>query len=86
MASAEWFVYLLECRDGALYCGITTDVDRRFEEHKAGKGARYTRINPPKRIAARKSFPDRSSAARAEWKIKQLPRAKKLVALSSQTN
>ena len=38
-----WYVYLIECRDGSLYTGIATDVDRRYAEHVAGKGARYTR-------------------------------------------
>jgi putative endonuclease len=42
---------VLECRDGALYTGISNDVARRYAAHLAGKGARYTRINPPQRIA-----------------------------------
>ena len=42
-----WYVYLIECRDGSVYTGIATDVARRFSEHAAGKGARYTRAHPP---------------------------------------
>ena len=42
-----WFVYLLRCGDGSLYCGITDDVSRRLEAHAAGKGAKYTRGRGP---------------------------------------
>ena len=45
-----WFVYLVECVDGSLYAGIATDVDRRYAEHVAGKGARYTRSHPPRAL------------------------------------
>lgn len=67
-----WFVYLLECRDGSIYTGIATDVERRYAMHVAGKGARYTRSHPPLRLLARFEFPDRSAASRAEYAIKQL--------------
>ncbi|WP_313173356.1 GIY-YIG nuclease family protein [Stenotrophomonas sp.] len=74
----SWFVYLLECRDGSYYAGISTDVEARFLAHVAGKGARYTRAHPPLRILARRAYADRSAASRAEWQIKQLPRERKL--------
>ncbi len=74
----HWHLYLIECRNGAFYAGITTDIEARFEAHATGKGARYTRANPPVRVVGSAVFPDRSSASRAEWAIKQLPRAKKL--------
>jgi len=67
-----WFVYLLECRDGSLYTGVAVDVDKRYAEHAAGKGARYTRSHPPRRLLARFEHPDRSSALKAEYAIKQL--------------
>ena len=77
----SWFVYLLECRNGAIYTGIAVDVDQRFAAHVAGRGARYTRANPPARILARFPYPDRSSASRAEAAIKRLdPRAKRALA------
>ncbi|PZP62481.1 MAG: hypothetical protein DI597_06315 [Pseudoxanthomonas spadix] len=76
-APAPWFVYLLECRNGSYYCGITTDVPARFAAHQQGRGARYTRAHPPLRILASRAYPDRASAARAEWQVKQLPRARK---------
>lgn len=72
-----WFVYLLECRDGSIYTGIATDVERRYAMHVAGKGARYTRSHPPLRLLARFEFPDRSAASRAEYAIKQLSSVRK---------
>jgi len=72
-----WFVYLLECRDGSVYTGIAVDVERRFAAHVAGKGARYTRSHPPLRVLARFAHPDRASASRAEYAIKQLSPAAK---------
>lgn len=75
---AAWHLYLLRCRDGSLYAGITTDVERRFRQHLAGKGAKYTRARPPECVLGTRAFPDRASAARAEWTIKQLPRDRKL--------
>ena len=72
-----WYVYLLECRDGSIYTGIATDVERRYAEHAAGKGARYNRSRPPLRLLARFEYPDRSTASRAEYAIKQLSPARK---------
>lgn len=79
--SQPWHLYLIECCNGAFYAGITTDIAARFTAHATGKGARFTRANPPVRVLASAEFPDRSSASRAEWFIKQLPRAKKLAYL-----
>ncbi|MEO6170210.1 MAG: GIY-YIG nuclease family protein [Lysobacter sp.] len=72
-----WFVYLLECRDGSVYTGITTDVTRRYAQHVAGKGARYTRSHPPACLLGQFSCADRSSASRAEHAIKRLPAPRK---------
>jgi putative endonuclease len=77
-AQDAWFLYLLECNNGAYYAGITNDVEARFATHVSGKGARYTRANPPIKIIASKPYPDRSSASVAEAKLKNLPRSKKL--------
>ena len=76
-AMACWYVYLIECRGGSVYTGIATDVERRYAEHVAGKGARYTRSNPPLRLLARFEYPDRAAASRAEYAIKQLTPARK---------
>jgi putative endonuclease len=81
-----WFVYLIECQDGSLYTGVAVDVDKRYAEHAAGKGARYTRSHPPRHLLARFEHPDRSSALKAEYAIKQLPAAaKRALAASGET-
>lgn len=72
-----WFLYLIECRDGSLYAGIATDVERRYAEHAAGSGARYTRSHPPSRLLGWCPYPDRSQASRAEYHLKQLTPARK---------
>jgi putative endonuclease len=69
---------LLECNNGAYYAGITNDLQARFAAHLAGKGARYTRANPPVKIIASKFYADRSSTSIAEAALKNLPRQKKL--------
>jgi putative endonuclease len=76
-AAKSWCLYLLECADGSLYCGITNDLARRYAAHCAGKGARYTRSRRPRRIVARQAHPDRASASRAEYALKQLDLAGK---------
>jgi putative endonuclease len=72
-----WFLYLLECADGSIYTGITTDVEARFLAHQTGKGARYTRTHPPVKILGSFSYPDRSSASKAEYRVKQLSASQK---------
>ncbi len=76
-ATYRWVLYLIECRDGTLYAGITTDLERRFAQHLAGTGARYTRSHPPARVMASMAFADRSSASKAEAALKKLPRSQK---------
>lgn len=73
-----WWLYLIECKNGAYYAGITNDVAARYAAHAAGKGARYTRANPPLRLLGSRPYPDRASAARAECEIRRLPRAHKI--------
>ncbi len=80
--SKPWFLYLIECRDGSIYTGITVDVAARYAAHCQGTGARYTRSHPPLRLLGYESHPDRSSASKAEHRIKQLnPQAKRLYAV-----
>jgi putative endonuclease len=76
-ATKTWCLYLLECEDGSLYCGISNDLGRRFEKHATGKGAKYTRARKPVRYVARQEFPDRASASAAEYRLKQLDSAGK---------
>ncbi len=73
-----YFVYLLECEDGSLYTGITTDVERRFAEHKDGTGGHFTRAKGAKRIVYTERHKNRSSALKREAEIKTWPREKKL--------
>jgi len=67
-----WFVYLIECRDGSIYTGIAVDVAARYAAHRSGKGARYTRSHPPRRLLAAIEFSNRSAASKAEYRIKRL--------------
>ncbi len=71
-------VYLLRCRDGSLYTGITNDLSRRLAAHRAGKASAYTRSRRPLRLAYREVVRDRSAALRREAAIKRLTRHAKL--------
>jgi putative endonuclease len=72
-----WFLYLIECDDGSVYTGIATDVQARYAKHATGKGARYTRARKPVALLASFELADRSSALRAEYRVKQLSAADK---------
>jgi putative endonuclease len=77
VVSDAW-VYMLRCRDGSLYTGWTTDVERRLARHRAGKASRYTASRLPVELALVLPMPDRSAARREEARIKRLDRAGKL--------
>ena len=72
------YVYLLRCGDDSLYCGWTTDLQRRLAAHRAGTASRYTRSRLPVEVVAVVPVADRSAALREEARIKRLPRAAKL--------
>lgn len=72
-----WYLYLIECTDGSIYTGITPDVAARYAAHARGLGARYTRSHPPKRLLGIEMHPDRSSASKAEYRVKQLTASEK---------
>lgn len=72
------FVYLLRCADDTLYCGWTTDMDRRLAAHQSGAASRYTRSRRPVELAVVIPVADRSAALREEARIKRLTRAAKL--------
>ncbi len=76
------FVYVLRCADGSLYSGWTTDLDRRLNQHRAGRASRYTRSRLPVELAWSRQMPSRSEAMREEVRIKRLSRADKLVLVS----
>jgi len=71
------FVYLLRCADGTLYCGWSTDPERRLRQHQAGTASRYTRTRRPVELVYRREFATRSEAMREEARIKRLPPAEK---------
>ncbi len=79
--SDPWYVYMIRAQNGALYTGITTDLERRLAEHKAGPrrgGAKYFAANAPVKLVYREGQADRSSASKREAEIKKLPRVEKL--------
>ena len=80
---SEAVVYLLRCADGSLYCGWTTDVERRVAVHASGRGARYTRGRLPVALAVALPMPDARAARREEARIKRLPRAAKLALIDA---
>lgn len=73
-----YYVYILECADKSLYTGITTDLKRRFAEHKAGNGGHYTRSRQARKIVHTEKYPNRSVAQKREAEIKSWTRQKKL--------
>ncbi len=80
MSAGPWHLYLLECDGRAIYTGITTDVARRVDEHARGlsRAARFTRGAGRVRLLHAVALGDRALAARAEHRVKRLPRAAKL--------
>ncbi|MGX6592574.1 GIY-YIG nuclease family protein [Cetobacterium ceti] len=68
----NWYIYLLRCKDNSLYTGITTDVERRFKEHREGKGAKYTKAKGVINIEKVFSVENKSTALKLEYKIKKL--------------
>jgi len=80
----NWKVYILRCSDDSLYTGITTDIERRIEEHNnSDKGARYTRARRPVKLAYQENCSSRSCASSREYSIKQLNRTEKLQLIKS---
>ena len=73
-----YIVYIMECTDGSLYTGITTDLKRRFGQHRDKKGGAYTSAHRVERLVYAESLPTRSAALRREAEIKSWRRAKKL--------
>ncbi len=78
-----WWVYVLECRGGRLYTGATSDLRRRLDAHREGRGGRFTRAFRPIRLRATRACPSRSAALALEARIKRQPRSLKIVTLTS---
>lgn len=78
-----WAVYLLECADGRVYTGVARDPEQRYAKHIAGKGARFTRSNPPKQLLGWVWVASHGEALRLEIAWKRLPREQRLAALQT---
>lgn len=75
--NGTWFVYMLECENGKIYTGITTNLEDRFKKHVAGRGAKFTQRNKPSHILAFTTCHNRSQASQLEWEVKQLTAVQK---------
>ena len=73
-----FYVYIVECKDGTLYTGWTTDLKRRISEHNQGKGAKYTRSRYPVELKYFEEIETKQEAMKREWKIKKLSRKDKI--------
>ncbi len=83
--SSKWQVYIVSCRDGSLYTGITVNLLRRLAAHNAGKrGARYTRTRRPVTLVFSEPAACRSSATKREWQIKQMTVTQKITLIVAQ--
>ncbi|MBQ3357061.1 MAG: GIY-YIG nuclease family protein [Oscillospiraceae bacterium] len=80
----QWCVYILRCGDGTLYTGMTDDFPRRLEQHRAGRGAKYTRGRAPLEPVYRESCASKPEALKREYAIKRLTREKKLALIAQQ--
>lgn len=74
---SEWYLYMVRCRDGSLYTGVATDVDRRLSQHRDGTGSRYLRGRGPLQLVFQRKVGDRSRALRLETRVKGLSHAGK---------
>ena len=74
---SNWYLYILRCKDDTLYTGITTDVEKRLEAHRSGKGAKYTRGRSPLELVSRESRGSHADALKREHQVKMLTREEK---------
>ena len=79
----EYYVYILLTENNTFYCGYTDDINKRFDAHKSGKGAKYTRANKPIKIIYQKAFKTKSEAMKEEYRIKQLTKEEKIALINS---
>ena len=78
----KYYLYILQTTDNTLYCGIARDVQKRFQEHLSGKGAKYTRSHKPLKIVDTKEFENKSEALKEEMRIKKLSKKEQLRRIS----
>ena len=81
-----WYLYILRCRDDTLYTGITTDVEKRLEAHRSGRGAKYTRGRGPLKLRYRETVPDKSTALKRECILKRLRKHEKIAIIHEKEN
>lgn len=74
----DWYLYILQCKDGSLYTGVTNDVQKRLEAHREGRGAKYTRGRSPLTLVYQEKCGDKSAALRREAQVKKLRKSDKL--------
>jgi len=77
-----WYLYILQCRDGSYYTGVTIDIKQRLDRHNSGKGAKYTRSRRPCHLVYYEGCTDESVARRREREIKGWARSKKAELIS----
>jgi len=82
--SESWLTYLLLCADGKFYCGVTNDIEKRLDAHNRGIASRFTRTRLPVTLLATGRGMGKAQAFRLEYRIKRLPRDKKLAAIKSE--
>jgi putative endonuclease len=74
---SEWYLYVVRCRNGHLYTGIATDVERRLADHRAGRGAKYLRGRGPLTLVFKQRIGEKGLALKIEQQVKRLPKVKK---------
>ncbi len=77
MNKREWVVYLIQCSDDSLYCGITNNLKNRLAAHNSGRGAKYTRFRRPVTLVGVGSKMTKSEALKLEYRVKKVPAGKK---------
>ncbi len=76
------YTYILRCKDGSLYTGWTNNLEKRVQDHNAGKGAKYTKSRRPVELVYYETFDTKEEAMRREYAVKQLSRTKKIQLIS----
>lgn len=77
LTSQIWFLYILECKDGTFYTGITNNLNRRYQQHNEGRGSRYTRTRYPVKLRYLETYANRSEALIREYGVKALSKKEK---------
>lgn len=81
-----YYIYVILTESDTLYCGYTDDVEKRFEKHKNGLGAKYTKSHKPVKVVFKQQFETKSDAMKAEYKFKNLTKEKKMSVINGYLN